>query len=109
MSDARMLSHDVYFTLEDNSAEAIAALLDGCQKCLTGHPGTVFFGAGTLASEYNRPVNDHDFDVALHVVFESGEAHDAYQVSPRHKEFIETFSGNWKAVRVFDSWVQGQA
>jgi len=106
MSESAMLAHNVFFSLQDDSPEAIAALLAGCRKYLTGHPGTVFFGAGSLAREYDRPVNDHDFDVALHVVFETGEAHDAYQVSPRHQEFIDTFSANWKAVRVFDSWVR---
>ena len=101
---ARMLSHDVFFTLEDNSPEAIAAMIAGCRKYLADHPGVVFFAAGTLVEELARPVNDHDFDIALHVVFEDKDAHDRYQTAPEHVEFIETFKSNWKQVRVFDSW-----
>ena len=101
---ARMLSHDVYFTLEDNSAEAIAAMIAGCRKYLADHPGVVLLAGGTQVEEHARPVKDQDFDVALHVVFESKEAHDRYQTVPEHLEFIETFKENWKQVRVFDSW-----
>lgn len=100
-----MLSHDVYFTLNDASDEAIDALVAACQKYLKDHPGVVFFGAGTLAKELQRPVNDLAFDVALHVVFEDKAAHDAYQQAEAHLQFIEEQKANWKQVRVFDSYV----
>jgi len=48
-------------------------------------------------------VNQTDFDVALQVVFESREAHDAYQVHSRHLQFIEENKANWERVRVFDA------
>ena len=51
-------------------------------------------------------MNDRDFDVALHVVFDSKASHDKYQEAPRHKQFIEEQQKNWKQVRVFDSWVE---
>ena len=82
------LVHNVYFTLNDNSPAAKQKLVDACHKYLTDHPGTVYFSAGTLAEEYNRPVNDRGYDVALHVVFDGRASHDAYQVAPRHLEFI---------------------
>jgi hypothetical protein len=59
-----------------------------------------------LAAELDRPVNDRDFDVALHVYFKDRASHDKYQEHPRHKQFIEEQQGNWKKVRVFDSWVE---
>lgn len=98
-----LLVHSVYFQLNDNSPEARKKLLDSCDKYLTGHPGTVFYAAGTLAEEYSRPVNDKAFDVTITVVFESRAAQDAYQVAPRHLEFIAENKPNWKVVRVFDS------
>ena len=98
-----MLAHNVFFTLDDNSPEAINTLIADCKTYLSGHDGMVFFAAGTLAEGYDRPVNDLDFDVALHTVFESRAAHDAYQVAERHLEFIERRKANWKTVRVFDS------
>ncbi len=106
-STAAMLSHDVYFSLNDNSAAARGALVAACQKFLTGHPGTVFFAAGELAEEFTRDVNDRAFDVALHVVFQDKAAHDAYQQHPRHLQFIAENKGAWRQVRVFDSYVAG--
>lgn len=100
-----VLAHDVYFTLEESTPETRQALVDACREYLTGHEGTVFFAAGTRATEMKREVNDTDFDVSLHVYFRDSAAHDAYQDHPRHREFIEKMAGNWKLVRVFDSRV----
>ncbi len=102
---APMLSHDVYFTLNDNSPQEKAKLVGLCQKYLSGHDGVVFFGAGPLAAELKREVNDLKFDVALHIVFKDMAAHDKYQVAPRHEEFIKEGKSGWKEVRVFDSFI----
>lgn len=101
-----MLAHNVYFSLKDNSAEAKKKLVAACQNYLTKHPGTVFFAAGILAAELDRPVNDRDFDVALHIVFKDRASHDKYQDAPRHQQFINENKENWKKVRVFDSHVE---
>lgn len=97
------LSHMVYFTLHDPSAARVQELVAACHKYLSGHPGVVYFSVGTLNRDLARPVNDHGFDVTLNVVFESREAHDAYQIEPRHLKFIEEQKPQWKQVRVFDS------
>jgi len=107
MADGLMLAHNVFFTLTDNSPEARQNLVADCKKYLTGHPGTVFFAAGTLAAELQRPVNDRDFDVALCVVFQDQAAHDRYQDAPRHHQFIKENQHNWKSVRVFDAHMEG--
>jgi hypothetical protein len=101
----QLLSHDVYFSLNDASPAARDALVAACKKHLTGHPGVVSFSAGVLASELDRPVNDRDFDVALHMLFDGKASHDKYQEAARHKQFIEENQKNWKKVRVFDSLV----
>ena len=49
----------------------------------------------------------YNYYVALHVVFDGRESHDAYQEAPEHLEFIEGQKDNWKKVRVFDSDVEG--
>jgi hypothetical protein len=100
------IAHMVYFTLHDNSKEKIDELLSECQKYLDDHPGLDYFAAGALNRELARPVNDHGYDVSLHTVFSDREAHDAYQVAPRHLEFIANNKANWKTVRVFDSNLQ---
>ncbi len=100
-----MLSHDVYFTLEDSSPARQEALVAACQKYLKDHPGVVFFAAGLREPDLDRPVNDSEFHVALHVVFDGRESHDAYQQADSHLKFIAENKDNWKQVRVFDSTV----
>jgi len=102
----KALAHDVYFSLNDASPAARAELVAACRKYLTGHDGTLAFSVGMLAAELARPVNDRDFDVALHITFASRAAHDVYQEHPRHKQFIAEQQKNWKKVRVFDSVVE---
>jgi heme-degrading monooxygenase HmoA len=99
----RGLAHLVFFTLKDKSPEARDALVAACHKYLTDHPGVVHFSAGTRAEQYQRPVNDQEFDVALVVVFASEADHDRYQEAPRHKQFIAEQRDNWAEVRVFDA------
>jgi hypothetical protein len=101
-----LLSHDVYFTLKENSGPAKDKLVAACKKYLSKHPGEVFFAAGTRAEDLKREVNDQDFDVALHIVFANAAAQEKYQTAERHKLFIEENLNNWKKVRVFDSLVQ---
>ena len=103
-----MLAHMVYFTLQDNSETARDQLVAACHEKLSGHDGEVFFAEGKLAAELNRPVNDREFDVALHVVFADMSAHDKYQAHPQHLQFIEDNKDNWKQVRVFDSVVEAK-
>ncbi len=105
MADNRqpMLAHMVYFTLKDKSPAGVEKQIAACRKFLTDHPGTVYFGIGTRTPDLARPVNDREFDVGLHVIFESRAVHDTYQVHPRHVQFIEESKPNWAGVRVFDA------
>ena len=98
-----MLAHNVFFSLTDQSEAARSSLLAACKTYLTGHPGIVFFAAGTPEEGLERPVNDRGFDVALHIVFDSRSSHDNYQDAPRHHQFVAENKANWKQVRVFDS------
>lgn len=97
------LSHMVFFTLHDPSPTNIAEMVAACHKYLDDHPGLVYFSTGTLNPDLARPVNDRGYHVALNTVFADRAAHDAYQVAPRHLEFIEKYKPQWKQVRVFDS------
>ncbi len=99
------VAHMVYFKLKESSPEARQKLVEACQKYLSGHEGTVYFSAGVLADDFEREVNDRDFDVALNLVFANKAAHDAYQTSERHLKFIAENRATWEKVRVFDSYV----
>lgn len=100
------IAHSVYFTLSESSPQAREKLVAACRKYLTKHQGELYFAAGTLAEDLNRPVNDRDWDVALLIVFKDQASHDAYQDAARHKQFIEENKSTWKKVRVFDALVQ---
>lgn len=97
------LAHHVFFTLNDNSPAQVDELVAACKKYLTDHPGLESFDVGTLNRDLQRSVNDLAYDVSLHLVFADRASHDAYQVAPRHNQFIAEQQPNWKLVRVFDS------
>ncbi len=106
--ETAVLAHNVFFDLKDGSDEAAAALLAGCERLLKPHEGVVFFACGRRVAAHRREVNDLEFAVGLHIVFADKAAHDAYQESAPHKQFIAEFKSNWARVRVFDSaWEAG--
>ena len=84
-----LLIHNVFFTLKDGTPENTQKLTDACFKYLQDHPGVVYFAAGPLVSELERPVNVRDFHVGLLVVFRSKHDHDVYHTAPDHLKFIE--------------------
>jgi hypothetical protein len=102
----RQLAHMVYFTLKEDTAEGRQQLLDDCRHFLTDHEGVASFGVAILAAELTRPVNDLDFHISLHLVFENRAAHDVYQTHERHVAFIEKNKDTWAQVRIFDSYLQ---
>jgi len=102
-----MLAHNVFFTLKASTSANRQKLVDSCHEYLSSHPGVVFYAAGQRSPDLKRPVNDLDFDVAVHVIFKDKESQDAYQQAPRHLQFISENKETWKQVRVFDSDVFG--
>jgi hypothetical protein len=99
------LAHNVFFKLKNPSEANVQALVAACKTYLNVQPGIVFFAAGRLCPELAREVNDRDWDVGLHIVFDSKEAHDNYQDDPNHVRFVEENRPTWARVRVFDSYV----
>jgi hypothetical protein len=103
---SRHLTHDVYFTLTDDSETARSKLVEDCYKYLGNQPGIVFFAAGEVVESHKRDVNVRDWHVSLHIMFKSKDYHDQYQKAPDHFKFIEQNKDNWKTVRVFDSFIK---
>ena len=95
--------HNVFFALKDSSEEAVKALVDDCYTYLEPQEGIRGFYAGAREKGCDREVNDLDFHVALTVVFTGKAAHDAYQVSDMHNQFVDRNKDNWAGARVFDS------
>lgn len=97
-----MLGHYVFFSLHDSSTKAAQTLIAASQKYLADHEGIVFFAVGLRTPDLERDANDQQFDVALQIVFLDRSAHDAYQESPKHLQFIDENRENWKQIRIFD-------
>ncbi len=104
MSSSR-LAHNVFFKLKDASEANVQKLVDACKTYLNVQPGIVFFAAGPICKELNREVNDQNWDVGLHLVFDTKASHDSYQDDPEHLKFIDENKATWAGVRVFDSLV----
>ncbi len=104
-TEPKVFTHSVYFTLKEKTSEMQDRLVAACHKYLTDHPGTIHFSAGSRATDYDRPVNDQEFDVALVLVFASEADHGRYQVADRHQQFIDEQKDSWAEVRVFDALV----
>lgn len=97
------IGHMVYFKLKDGTPAAREKLVASCDKYLAGQDGVAFYSAGVVAEGFKQEVNDRDWDVALHVVFDGKAAHDKYQVHPDHVKFVAENKDTWAKVRVFDS------
>lgn len=106
MSNTAPLAHIVFFTLAEPNDANRSKLVAACKKYLDKHDGLVYFGVGVNAPQYDRDVNDRNYDVALHLIFRTAQDQDTYQTHPRHHQFIEKCKPLWNKVRVFDSTLQ---
>lgn len=97
------LTHTVYFELKDHSAAKCEELVESSYSLLSSIDGCTSMSAGVRDEELNRPVNDQKFHVGLVAIFESREAHDAYQTHENHLKFLELNKDNWASVRIFDA------
>ena len=98
-----MIVHNVFFSLADNTPTGKENFVEACKKFLSKHEGLVFFAAGPRGEQFSREVNDQEFDVAITLVFKNKAAHDKYQDSEPHQQFIKEWKPSMKKVRVFDS------
>ncbi|QCR22123.1 Dabb family protein [Pontibacter sp. SGAir0037] len=97
-----MFVHHVFFWLSNaGSAEDRAQLLEGLnslkeiEEIRQLHIG--------VPADTNRPVIDSSYEFSLLMLFESKEAHDAYQVHPVHQEFVQKCSSLWSKVVIYDA------
>lgn len=97
-----MFVHTVFFWLkhpengDDHTAlRAGLELLRGISDYSSAYIGT--------PAETRRPVIDHSYDFSLTLVFTDKDAHDAYQVHPIHKAFVDTCAHLWGRVQIYDA------
>lgn len=100
------LAHMVFFGLKDRSKEAREKFVASCEKYLSGHDGVDYFSVGVIAEDVVEPgVSMRDFDVALHLVFQSKAMRDKYLKAERHVKFVDENRPQFDKVRVFDSYL----
>ena len=98
-----MLVHTVLFWLKDDlDAEQRAQFRAGLDRLTTIESAAAVY-VGSPAATAERPVVDTSYDFCLTVIAEDVAAHDAYQVDPRHTEFINTFKSQWQKVLIYDA------
>jgi hypothetical protein len=97
-----MFSHVVVFWTDPAQPQAAEELIAGCNHYLKDLPGILHYHVGRMAGS-PRPVVDQSYQVALNVVFTDQAAQDAYQVHPRHVEFVEkVFKRTCRKVLIYD-------
>jgi hypothetical protein len=100
------LLHSTYFRLRDRSQTSCEKYVAACTKYLSIRKGIAGFWVATLAEDFNRTVNDLNYDVAMHIEFENFAAWDAYSNDPDHAEFVTQVGSAAESRRVFDSYLE---
>jgi hypothetical protein len=100
-ADSRF-SHVVVFWTDPAQPDAADELIAGANNYLKDIPGVLHFHIGKM-SPSPRPVVDQSYQVALNLIFPSKAAEQAYQVHPRHIEFVEkVFKRTCKKIVIYD-------
>ena len=98
-----MLVHTVYFWLKPELTAAQRADFRRGVESLSAIAAAEKIYIGTPAGTEKRPIIDDSYSVALTVVCKDVAAHDAYQVDPIHKVFVDSFKTYWKRVQIYDA------
>lgn len=97
-----MLVHTVYFwlkpTLDSERRAAFRAGVESLSAITCAE--TVYIGTPAAT---DRPVVDRSYDIGLTVVLKDMAAHDAYQIDPVHRSFVDEFGGDWERVVIYDA------
>lgn len=83
-----MFSHVVTFYINPAEPNALEDLIAGCDTYLKDLPGVLHYHVGKMVPS-PRPVVSQAYQVGLNLTFDSMESERAYQIHPRHLEFVE--------------------
>lgn len=97
------LLHAVYFDLAEGVDEE--QFMRECRERLAPIPGVRSVEVAERGTEFTRPENAIEFDVALLVVLEDRAAHDGYQVHPSHQALVAEWRARIVRLAIFDAWV----
>jgi hypothetical protein len=98
-----MLIHSVYFWLKADLSEAQRADFRGGLESLKGVTSLVSLHVGSPAPLPPRAVLDSTYSFSITATFKDVAGHDAYQIDPLHKAFLDRFRTFWTKVQIYDS------
>lgn len=99
-----MLVHTVVFWLrKDLTPAQIAEFREIGLESLRPIASVGELHVGTPAPIPPRPVVDASYTYAITAIFKDVAAHDAYQIDPTHKAFVERFKSYWERVQIYDA------
>jgi hypothetical protein len=97
-----MLVHNVFFWLKKDLTQEQTKLFEEKLEALA-HIECIedmYWGKPTTI---DRPVVDKSYSYALTILCNDMAAHDAYQVDPLHKDFLEHCKTFWDKVVIYDA------
>lgn len=98
-----MLVHTVFFWLKPELTPAQRADFRRGVESLGTIKAVDKAYVGTPAKTEKRPIIDDSYSVALTIVCRDVAAHDAYQVDPIHRAFVDRFKTYWTRVQIYDA------
>lgn len=98
-----MLVHSVFFWLKPELTELERAEFRRGLASLSGIKSVDHVYIGVPATTAKRATIDDSYSFALTILCRDVAAHDAYQVDPLHRAFVETFSKCWTRVQIYDA------
>jgi hypothetical protein len=99
-----MLIHTVIFWLHpDLDASQRESFRREGLESLRAIPSVGSLHIGSPAPIPPRPVVDASYSFALTILFDDVAAHDAYQVHPIHRAFVDNFKARWERVQIYDA------
>ncbi len=93
--------HTVFFWLRGDIDTASHKVFENGLDLLTRDPNIVARRIGRPAAT-DRPVIDSTYSYAIVLRFDNLAAHGAYQAGDAHQRFLESCSGMWSRVQVYD-------
>lgn len=96
-----MHTHTVFFWLWKTTSQAQRAEFRKGLQHLLKDPNVRHATIGEPAKT-DRDVVDNSYDFGVVAVFDSLEAHNAYQVGRHHEEFLQMCQDLWSRVQVYD-------
>ncbi len=98
-----MIIHSVFFWLKPELTDAQRAEFVAGAESLHGIASVQSLFLGRPAPIVPRPVVDGSYTYALSITFKDVAGHDAYQVDPAHRAFVDKFKPFWNKVQIYDA------